>query len=356
MSEQNLSEESVDEPIVDSQSTEGSFVLTPRMVAIAKGEDPDAVTSESEAEEDSIAEDEQSTEETVETAEESDDDAPEQASWFTAEDQQRALAYGLDPEDLAAYSSREEFGRVLRSIDKAASRREPAVAKVADAPAETAEEAVDDTKPTDANGKINLAYYENNFDEGTVEAMRALRKQQDATEAQTQAIESFQRQQEQAQWHAHVNEFHRSAEEIRPDFFGRTVDDSGLPVQLSQVELDRRQKLWNAAEVISTHMIREQERQGLPPSVPPWKHVLKQAEVLAFGDEIAKHEQVSQRTSRTDQLKKVADQSKRRRPVASNASTHALTRNTPPADPYSTEAILRHPTVDAVLRKIQDRH
>lgn len=353
MSEENLSEDSVEQTPEPIQA-ESAFPLTPRMIAIAKGEDPDAITSEAD---DAEVSDDQAADAAPEQEEASDagEVAEEPKEWFTAADKNRAVAYGLDPEDLAAYSSREEFGRALRLIDKATSRLAPAApkAEAQEAPAE--EEAVDDTKPTDASGKINLAYFEKNFDEGTVEAMKALRAQQDTVEKIAQDNESFRQQQEQAIWQTHVNEFHRAAEELNPEFFGRTVDKSGLPVQMSQAELDRRQKLWGAANLISEHMTREQQAQGLPPSVPPWPIVLKQAAVLAFGDELAKHQKAAEKQSKVQQYQNIARQSKTRRPVASTASTHSAYRGAPPADPHSTQAIMQHPDVEAVLRKFQDR-
>ena len=103
-------------------------------------------------------------------------------------------------------------------------------------------------------------------------------------------------------------------------------------------------------------MIREQERNNLPPSVPPWAQVLKQAEVLAFGDEIARHEKAAQRTTRTSQLQRLAAQSQRRRPVSSTAGSHAAYRSAPPANPHSTEAIVKHPDVEALLRRIEDKN
>jgi len=357
MSVDNLSDD-LSEDAPEPVQAEGTYPLTPRMIAIAKGEDPDAITSEAD---DAPADEPEvdPADDAGEVAEQPADDTPEPTSWVTEGDKQRARAYGLDPEDLAAYSSREEFGRITRAIDKAASRREPTAPKAVETPAPKVDEVVDDTKPRDANGKLNLAYYEKNFDEATVELVREQIAKDDLIAKQNQAIESFRQEQEEAAWIRHTNEFHRAAEEIRPEFFGRTTDKSGLPVDLSPAELDRRQKLWNAANIISDHMLREQERSGLQPSLPPWANILKQAEVLAFGEELAKFEQAAQKASkqatRTEQLQRVAAQSQRRRPVAQTAGTHAAYRGAPPSDPHSTEAILQHPTMEAVLRRINDK-
>jgi hypothetical protein len=356
MSEEHLSDETVDELAQEPVKAEGTFPLTPRLVAIAKGEDPDAIVEAPAGE----TVDEQVEQPAEEVAESDDAPEPEPTSWVTDSDKQRAVSYGLDPEDLSAYSSREEFGRVTRALDKSYSRRqapqpETQSGRAAELDAKPADAPVDDTKPFDASGKLNLAYYEKNFDEGTVAAVKAIREQQDTQAKYAQEIEAFRQEQDQAAWQTHVNEFHRAAEEIRPDFFGQTVDKSGLPIQLGQSELDRRQKLWDAANVITDHMVRAQERAGLPPSVPPWKHVLKQAEQLAFGDEIAKHEKAAAKVSREAELKKIAAQSKRVRPVATTTSSHNSYRNAPAADQFSTESIMRHPDVEAALRRINER-
>jgi len=349
--EDTLNADAVDE--LPAEQAEGKFVLTPRMIAIAKGEDPDAPSEPvaEEIEQDEVVEE---AEESVETPAEEQADEP--TSWVTDADRQRATAYGLDAEDLAAYSSREEFGRVLRSLDKAVTRQQQKWENSRFTPEKKTEpetEEVDDTKPV-INGKVNLAYYEKNYDEGTVEAMRVVRAQQDATEKLLASSEESQKRYEEEQIQRYHQGFHQAAEQMRPDFFGRTVDKSGLPLQLSQTELDRRQKLYSAADVYIDHIIREQERQGLPPSVPPWPVVLKQAEQLAFRDEIAQLEKTTAKASREAQLKKVAANSQRRRPVASTAGSQAAFRNAPHEDPHSTQSIMQAPEVAAVLQRIRD--
>ena len=359
MSVENLSDEIAEdapEPASEVATPTGKYA-TPRILAIARGEDPDAIDSK---ENDPPADEPEAESPSSEVAEEPADAAPEPTSWVTEYDKQRALAYGLDPEDLAAYSSREEFGRVTRAIDKAASRREPTAAKTVETPAPQDEEIVDDTSPRDANGKLNLAYFEKNgYDEATIELVREQIANSEAREKHNQQLEAYRQEQEQAEAARYANEFHRAADELRPDFFGRVLDEHGLPVEPSAVEIDRRQKLWDAAHLIADHMILAQQRQGLPPSVPPMSKLLKQAEVLAFGDEIAAHEQAAQRAgkraSRTDELKRLAAQSQRRRPVAQTAGTHAAYRGAPASDPHSTESILQHPDVEAALRRINDK-
>ena len=358
MSVEDLSDdiaEDAPEPTPEVATPTGKFA-TPRILAIARGEDPDAITSEAEP----GPVDEPEAEDAGEVAEDPADDAPEQTSWVTEGDKQRALAYGLDPEDLAAYSSREEFGRVTRAIDKAASRRDPSPAKSVEAPAPKAEEIADDTKPRDANGRLNLAYYEKNFDEATVELVRDQIAKDDLIAKQNQAIESFRQEQEEAAAVRYGNEFHLAAEKLNPEFFGRTVDKSGLPIQLSQVELERRTKLWDAGRFISNWMLEEQARNGLQPSLPPWETILAQAKELpGIREELAAHSQAAQKASkqasRTDELKRLAAQSQRRRPVAQTAGAHAAYRGAPSSDPHSTEAILQHPDVEAALRRINDK-
>lgn len=348
--DEELQNEVVDELPAEETQAESKFTLTPRMVAVAKGEDPDAISSEPPAEE--VAEQEEVVEESDDAP--ADEQAEEPTSWVTDADRQRATAYGLDPEDLSVYSSREEFGRTLRALDKATSRLSPKPSGEYSPPAKDEAEEIDDTKPVDASGKLNLAYYEKNFDEGTVEAMRVLRAQQDANEKQSAAIAAFQAQQEQELFDRHIQSFHSAAESLRPDFYGRTVDKSGLPITPSKAELDRRQKLYDAAEVYMDHLARSQERSGMPVSIPPWPNILKQAEVIAFPQEIAAHEKAVAKATREAQLKKVAEQSKNRRPVGSTASARAAYRNAPAADPHSTESIMRSPEVEAVLRRIAD--
>lgn len=357
MSEDNLSDDTV-EQVPDASPAEGSFPLTPRMVAIAKGEDPDAITSEvDDAPAEEVVDEQLADDAADEVAEDPAGETPEPTSWVTAADRARAKSYNLDAEDLDAYSSREDFGRALRLIDKAASRRDPSPAPQAPVtPSAKADEVADDTKPRDANGKLNLAYFAKNFDEATVELVKEQIANTEAREKQSQELAYFQQQQEEQEFVRYAQGFHQAAEELRPDFYGRTVDASGLPLDPSPAELDRRTKLWSKAHLVTESIIAEQQEAGMKVSVPPWPQVLKQAEVLAFGDEIAKHEKVAKQTTRAQDLRRLATQSQRRRPVASTASTHAAYRGAPPADPHSTESIVKHPDVEALLRRLEDKN
>jgi hypothetical protein len=355
MGEEVVQDEVVDELPAEETPVESKFTLSPRMVAVAKGEDPDAISDEPVAEE--VSEQEEVAEETDAPAEEQ---AEQPTSWVTDADRQQATAYGLDEADLATYTSREDFGRQLRAIDKAFSRRQPtwenSQVQKPEPETKAPAEAVDDTKPVDATGKLNLAYYEKNFsdDPDQLAVFKAIRKQQDDSEKNNAVLEEFRYREQEAEWNRHISAFHNAAETLRPDFYGRTVDKSGLPLSPSKSELDRRQKLFNAADVLIDHMAREQERNGLPVSIPPWGNILKQAESMAFPEEIAAHEKTAAKAKRQAELSKVAAQSKNRRPVGSTASAQSAYRNAPHADPHSTDAIMRNPSVEAVLRRITD--
>lgn len=338
----------------------GSYPLTDRMIAIAKGEDPDAIKPEVSEESDDEPEVEQPAEEVAEIAEPEKPAAP--TSWVTDADRRLAERYGLDAEDLLTYGSREELGRIFRSIDKASSRRQPNPANLQDSQPTKAKEpeAVDDTKPVGPDGKLNLAYYEKNFsnDPDQVELFKAFRAQQDALEELKSSQASYQQQaqerQEQEIFQRQVYAFHDAANGLMPEFLGVTVDKSGLPTPLTQEQQTRRQELFDSANLIADHMAMTQERQGLPVSIPPWPQLLEQAAQLRFGDELAKQRQAKETATREQQLKKAAAQQKRTRGVAQSVSDRAAYRNAPPADPHSTEAILQHPDMQAAFRRIRE--
>lgn len=258
--------------------------LTEREILLAQGEDPDNRSVDAEIEGAPVTEDPPAEEETVEEQE---------VSWITDADRNRAKSYGLDPEDVDAYESREQFGKVLKALDKAASRKAPSKTDpTADDPADDDDEdAVDDSKPLTADGKINVAYYKaNDYDEGTIAAMEVARKQQDVVEKQQQYLDSLQTQNEQAEYARHLNEFMDAADALRPDFYG--VSTKGT---LSREYAQRRSDLYDATLLVAQHIAAQQERAGKPVTVPPVAELVKRAELLAFGDSLPKSQQTAEK-------------------------------------------------------------
>jgi hypothetical protein len=336
-------------PETPEPEQKSGFVLTERLKAVAQGLDPDNLPEEEDTDVD----------EPVDEIEGDEAVAPEKSeptSWIQDADRQRAQSYGLDPEDLDAYSSREDFGKALRAIDKAFSRLNPAQP----APAEVDE--VEEVEAEDAdqkivNGKINPAYYEKRSDEYdedyilTIKNQRALQDRLDQFESSAKEAEE---QQREAEVQYRLAEFHRTVDSFSSNY-GKSVDESGQVVPLSPQDAERRWKLMDAARLHLDHIHNSQRLAGLQPSTPPLPHLLKQAEQIAFPEEVLKRAKEEAVKEREVELKKIAKQSQRRRPVATTASVSAAHRGTPPEDPYTTEAIMRHPNVEAWRRRREER-
>jgi hypothetical protein len=251
--------------------------LTEREILLAQGEDLDDPSVDAEIEGAPVSSDPPAEEE---TAEETAEDEGEETSWITDADRNRAKSYGLDPEDLDAYETREQFGKVLKALDKAATR---APLKKADPTADDPDdddgddELADSSKPLTADGKVNVAYYEaNDYDEGTIAAMKVLRKQQDfSTEVEDQ------RQQES--YARHINEFMDAADTLRPDYYGDSTKG-----KLSPQYAQRRSELYDATLLVAQYIAAQQEREGKAISVPPVAELVKRAELVAFGNSLPK--------------------------------------------------------------------
>lgn len=346
--ELNADTPSVDTP--EAIKPTGEFVLTDRLRKVAMGENPDAPEVESVEEVDDTELD--SSTETPEVPA-----TPEPVTWITAADRARAVSYGLDPEDLDAYENREQFGSALRAIDKAFSRRElPAQQQVAEAKSEQPEaEYVD--QPV-VNGKVNVEYWRRHKDEyegGDV--LLANAEHSAALEAKLASFEAKQAERDEALQQEQLQhfeaEFHRAVDAFRPDAFGKQTDDTGQLVPLKAEDIERRLKLLDACVLYTNSLHAEQQRAGLQTSTPPLSEVLKHAEFIAFPQEARERVRQEAIKEREAELKKIAKQAQRVRPVASTASTETAHRGTPHEDPGSTEAIMRNPKVKALLERIQ---
>lgn len=318
----------------------GTFPLTDRMKAIARGEDPEAPVTTETVDEPLVETPTEDVAETVETPE-----VDEPTSWITDADRNRAKAYGLDPSDLDAYENREQFGSALRAIDKAFSRRDP-VAQEEPEVVEQVESAEDPDKKV-VNGKLNPAYFEKRpeeYDEDYIQMVKLQRATQDRLDEIEANNKATAEQYQQAEVQARLDDFHRTVDSFSTHY-GKTVDEHGQPTPLSPADAERRWKLLDAAQVQLQHIHNAQHAAGMPISSPPLSRLLKDAEFIAFPDEVLARAKAEAVATREKELKKIADQSKRIRQVASTASVDAAYRGAPPESTHTTEAIMRHPEI-----------
>lgn len=240
--------------------------LTEREILIAQGEDPDDVriddAPQGEAEPDGPVEEQDA------PSDPPGDDPPEPQAWHSADDLALAKKYGLDETDLALFEDRKDFRRwALDRVGKA----EPQADSDDDEPAAE----TDDDQPVTKDGKVNVEYYKaNDYDDATVAAMVALRKQQDDMERLLQSQQQQYSQAEEAQFAA---AFHDAADSLGKDFYGDSTKG-----QLSPEAAQRREALYDAAEMRAQYIAQRQQREGKPISIPPLADLLKEAEAIAF--------------------------------------------------------------------------
>lgn len=322
------------------------FEITEREEIILQGGDPDDDSIES-------AEEEAPEEKPLVDADEPEDElAPEEEEappeeeevpqhWASASDRALAKAFGLSDEEVEQAASREEFNRTLAAVAK-----RPATPSKQEEPEEEkpAEEA-DPTKAVTADGKVNVAYYEaNDYDEGYVAAMRILRATQDKAEAAEKYQETLAAQQQAAELDRFKNDFMDAADELRPEFYGKSLNDKGQPVKLTNEQANRRAELFDAVQQVSQFIAYQQQAAGRPVQLPSWGELVKRAEAVAHGHLIAEE-------TKKKQTEAVKSQSLRRRPVASTAGATASRKSTAGSD--DPAVIASDPEVVAAWERAQ---
>lgn len=328
MSKQLNDPSNADAPETPGIEPTGEIQLTDREIAIAEGRDPDAP----EEIESPVAdvEDESFDQPADEVAEQVAPPAEPAAPWYSDSDRQYAEGHGLSEWHLQQFNSREDFRRAASLLDATAASRQSAPAKAAPEPPAAAEPVEEEyiDEPV-VNGKINVEWYRrNDYDDGTVKAMEAQRAWQDKIEAsfaeqETRAQEQ-QRLAEEAESQRQINAFHEAADALRPDFYGRSIDDHGNVNRLTPEQEKRREVLFDEVYWLSQRIAYEQQRSTGRVAIPSWSTLIKQAEPRAFGEEL-------NRKTREQQLADAKAQARTIRPAAGSvgAGTARRTSTTP---------------------------
>jgi len=310
-------------------------VLTERELAIAHGQNPDITVAPVEA-----APAEAVVEKVAEPVAETpakevtpaEPAKPEPPSWLTAEHRELASSYGLSQDDLSDFGSAAEFARATRIID----RQNAALGELARkqrevAPAETqttqtaAAQAVENAKTAAKLAKIDLEKLKAaGYDEETlgvianqnavIDEFEKLQKEREQERAAFQQLNTqftqFQQSQEAERQAMRIASFHDAVDSIGDPRFGKSVDENGRPVQLSEQADAERRKLYEQAETLALGIVTRARAAGVQPRLPPLSVLVKQqAYPLAFADDIRAEE-------RRKVQQEITEQSKRRRPVA----------------------------------------
>lgn len=340
---------------VSEEPSRSTIELTAREIAIARGEDPDKIDeplAEEEGEgtdaaapssEEAVAEG-SAEEAPAAEAEPTTQTTPESTAWVDDTIKFVAEKYGLADDELKSFATREQFTSFVRALDK----RLPQAEEKAPEP-----KAAESTDPRfDAEGNVNLEYFEKNFDEDTMALAKALRASQEKTTQFEQFIESQRAAQQEAAFVAYANAFHDALDARNPDFYGKSLVD-GKYAQLDDTFSARRVKVDDQVQLLETGYFARQQ------TPPPLMTLIDQAEAIVHRGELdaiaRQHQTAAARAARQQQLNKVGAQQRRIRPVASTADAAQSMRNAPPSDPYSAAAILAQPSVNAVVQRLAER-
>ena len=369
------------------------LVLTEREIAIASGADPDSLdTSSSNDEEGSVVgagdvggddfADDSNVGQNVAKSEGGTDAASSDVldeedskdgneendtkvkTWHSDDDVRLAAAYNIDPEELASFGSRDEFLRAAILFDKKL-LAEAAAIKESENTVSTVKigETEKNTEKTrDSIEKIDPTKYSaEEYGPDTVNLVKQLRFMQDRQEAYEVALkqaEEFQKQvQVSFQEHQHrqkLESFHDAVDQMDVSRYGRSIDDNGNYVPLDKSVDDNRRKLFDTVEMLSNAIVQTAVRSKTTPVVPPLTVLLRRAEQVAFGKEIADRD-------KKEFEGRLKAQAKRRRSAGSASGISSMqnkasmnTQGKSNAEAGSAASIANNPTIVAGWNRITE--
>lgn len=341
-------EEVAGDPAVGSESEARSPVdfaaeLSPRELAICRGEDPDAIESPAssgggggDATTDEVAKDGGAEVEASaggakdgagNEAGAQDAGGGKDAAWVDDGVRSLAESYGWSDEEVASFSNVEEFRRAAVLFSKhlmatsagADSGQEPSKAGSAAGKADTVSgndgaAGAAGAKPDNSLDDLDPERWKAaNYDEETVRVVAALRDERVARLALEKEVATIRSWHEQELHRQQAVAFHALADKLDPEFFGDSK-------KLTPEGQARREKLWNAvgdlAGVIEAHAARE----GRKAEMPGLEVLLDQAKEVAFGKELRE-------LDRRRFQERAEAQSRRRRPAAMRAKAPAPSSN-----------------------------
>lgn len=326
--------EQVEEQVLE---TAADVLKDPEVQAlVASFKEPPAAPEETELGE--VAE-EEVTEGEVEQTEET-PEAPTETSWIEGRDRHYAAALGLTAEELAEFESRAELERFGKMLIARQSHATPSPEPKQEA---KAPEYID--QPILDDGTLNVEWFrKHDYDEGQIALAQANLDQSKKFAEFQQQFESLQQISAEQQRERDLNDFHDSLDRLDGEWFGKTLNDRGEPVQISATLGERRQAVFAQLDVASESLTR---KLGHPPTMSQRVQLAAQ---LAWGSELAEVASRRSEAARKGQITKIANQARKVRPV----SAPAKIIKSKPADPESTDAILNDPEMQAMLSKIAE--
>lgn len=316
--------------------------LTPREIAIAKGEDPDAIES-SETGEESVTED-------GGTDAGATDGPSKPEPWVDDEARELAASYGLSEEDLGRFPDKAAFEAAGVLFDRSLKR-----GKKEEAPEPKKEEAkVEEKTPED---DLDLEKLKETFDDDTVALVGKLKVRNESLRGELEKLrpvidelrsahEQSQKERDEERSRNVMSAFHGAMDKEDDGLFGRFEGKDGEPVRLSSEHDAARRRVFEAAQVLTAHLIKRAEETG--EKVPMAPVILRRAIRMEFGDELDRRASEKRRST-------VKEQSKARRPVArGKAVPDKGSEAKKDEDRFSSKAILTNPEMQELLKSFDE--
>lgn len=328
-----------DEEGMEAHSEDKPLELTPAEIARCKGEpcEDDKLPAGEVNESDEGDEDDDDVVQPTDSADDAEGDDEQDAEsssggdpldWADTYTRDMAKAAGIGESELAALGNH----RALAAAIKLAAKRDPQP--------EPEEEAEYVDEPI-VNGEINVEYYRRNeYDPAQIALAEELHKQKKDRKEIEDRLAWYEEQYASSEFRNYANSIHDALDAHRPDFYGKSVDAAGNYADLPADAGNRRSKLYNKMVVLQRAYQEEGQK------VPDLKSLIIEAEQLAFRGELPPAGK-SKANDKASRVKKLAEQSKRRRPVASTSSSHYA----PDGDATTTKNIANHPDIVAWWRE-----
>lgn len=332
--------------MTDTLKSDGTVAgLSEASLVLAQGGDPDRPPVEEVATDGDLgATDGQEVEdagtaEAVQDADAGDGDGggTDATSWYGADDLELATSYGWDAGTLDEFGSAEEFHRAARLVDLAHKPVAPEAKEETPAEEKPAEEVVD----------LDPEWYaQNGYEEDTVKIVKAARKANEELAAVKQELAELRqwRSQEAAKieserWESTVSEFHRQVDAMGDELFGNAEKDE--KVRLGAQDSEAAQNRLRLFEAIAKY--------GPALGDAPMSVKVRRAMNIEFGDQLRERD-------KREMVGRIADQSRKRRPVASSNRQRQVVPNKtkPPENPGDVSYILDDPEFQGFWKKVNE--
>lgn len=252
--------------------------------------------------------------------------------WYTDDHKALAQSYGLSDADLAKFTDEADFSKHATFYDRdlATIAAKKLLAQEGQQAAGSQSPPAADASKSGQSGQKPPAptdddldpqkYIDAGYDEETVKLVKFAKAQKDQLAQLQTLVTTIQAERQQAveteRAAAKNRAFHDFVDTLHADRYGKSKDDTGRPQGISEQQDTNRRKIFEAADILLMGIEERAKATGQEPVLPPYAILIKRAEAMVFAEELAREQQEKLR-------KTMADQSRRRRPVATQRTVPA---------------------------------